>query len=299
MKNKRGELTTQQLVVMIILITSFAILLFLLFRLNLTETTQKELCYNSVIMKGGSILPGEAIPLNCKRSYVCLTADGTCEKMTKPQLQKVKTKNETYKVLADELASCWWMFGEGKINYVGEDAISKLYCSFCAQVAFDDSISEIFKNKEIDKKEFYIYLTQEKIQKKDITYSQYLYQANDVNKIFDGNFGKIDLDRSHYVMMGINSDISTLGWVWRIGAGTAIVAGGIALAPFTGGGSAGIATSTLYALGGGIAGATAGGLLIAPVVKGASGDDYVRPSIIEIGSKEYNSLNCDSIETLS
>ena len=139
MKNKlfpkfqKGELTTQQLVVIIILITSFAILLFFLFRLNLTETTNKELCYNSVIMKGSSIFPGETIPLNCKRSYICLTSDGTCEKMTKPQLQKVKTKEETYKVLADEMADCWWMFGEGKINYIGEEVIPDLYCSLCSK----------------------------------------------------------------------------------------------------------------------------------------------------------------------
>ena len=62
--NKKGELTTHQLVGLIILIVSFAVILFLLFRLNLGETTNKEICHNSVIMKGKSIASKLISPTN-------------------------------------------------------------------------------------------------------------------------------------------------------------------------------------------------------------------------------------------
>lgn len=50
-KNRKGELTTQQLVMLIILILSFAVILFFIFRLNLGGTTNKEICHDSVVKK--------------------------------------------------------------------------------------------------------------------------------------------------------------------------------------------------------------------------------------------------------
>ena len=61
------------------------------------------------------------------------------------ETKKVKTETEVYGILADEMADCWWMFGEGKVNYVGKDLPEKqLYCSICSQLAFDNSLEEIF-----------------------------------------------------------------------------------------------------------------------------------------------------------
>ena len=74
---KKAELTTKQLVTIIILITSFIIILFLFFRLNLGPVNDKEICHNSVIMKSKS-LPGQGA-LNCKTSYVCISGGGECE----------------------------------------------------------------------------------------------------------------------------------------------------------------------------------------------------------------------------
>ena len=56
----------------------------------------------------------DAIPLKCSRIYICISKDGTCERMTKPEVKKVKTEDEIYNILAEEMATCWWMFGEGK-----------------------------------------------------------------------------------------------------------------------------------------------------------------------------------------
>ena len=49
--NTRAELTTQQIVGLIILIISFVIILYFIFALNLGETTDKEICHNSVALR--------------------------------------------------------------------------------------------------------------------------------------------------------------------------------------------------------------------------------------------------------
>ena len=103
--NKKGELAMQQIVIMIILIASFVILLFFLTKLNLGKTTDREICHNSVIARGSSVLPTNAIPLDCGREYICLTEDGSCEQLTKTELKEISgEKEEVYSILAEEMA---------------------------------------------------------------------------------------------------------------------------------------------------------------------------------------------------
>ncbi len=295
-KNKRGELATQQIVLLIILIASFAILLFFLVQLNLGQTTEKEICHNSVVTKGSSILPGETVPLDCKRQYLCLTKDGSCEQMTKPNKERVDSREEVYEILANEMADCWWMFGEGKIDYVKDDLFEKLYCSICSQVAFDDSMSGIFENGLIYENILYAYMEDNKVPNNEETYLYYLYKANDYEKVKQDleesgvEFGRIDITNQYYVMMGITSDVSKLGWAARVGGGVFA----IALTPIIGAGWGGIGVATLLASGGAGVG-TAVGIF----VEGLSGNHYLAPSIIEVNSEEFESLDCKSISTLA
>ena len=103
-QDKKGELTTQQIVAITILVVSFIVILFLLFRLNLGEETDKELCRNSVLLKSKSILPEGSVSLNCYRSYKCITYDGSCEGLNKPEVVKVETKEEIYSDLTNEIS---------------------------------------------------------------------------------------------------------------------------------------------------------------------------------------------------
>ena len=308
--NKKGELTTQQIVMLIILIASFAVILFFIFRLGLGEEQEREVCHNSVLMKGNALIPDEAAPLNCKKQYVCISADKTCEGMTDPILKKVKTKNETFEALAEEMADCWWMFGEGEINYAGKGFASKLSCALCDQIIFDDSMKKIFPSEEIDKKEFYEFLTKQEFSNGE-TYSQYLFGGvTSVDQIYQGEdsipFLKSNGDfRRYYILTGMAGEVSTLKWI-LIGAGSAaVIAGGLALAPFTGGGSAVVASSvivgTLSWAGGtaatvGVAAGITGSKFIAPVLKGKFGD-LIPPSIIEANSPEFVALNCSVLAT--
>lgn len=287
MINKRGDITTQQIVLLIILIASFAVILFFIFRLNLGATTAKEVCHNSVITRGASVLPGESVPLNCKTTYVCITQDGSCENSAGSfEKKKVATSDEVYDLLANEMADCWWMFGEGKINYIGKEFLSERYCSICSQINFDNSIKEkIFESGEITQKTFYEYLAKINVSNKGISYLEYLYGLNSVQKMEESlksknsDFGKITLEKQYYIVMGISSKVGAEGWA---------VAGGIAGAIL--GGPIGI---IIGAVAGGV-----GGPMLGTVVQGED-KAYLSPTIIEANSAAFDSLQCASIKTLA
>ncbi|VVB83245.1 Uncharacterised protein [uncultured archaeon] len=295
-KNRGGELTTQQIVLLIILIASFAVILFFLFRLNLGKTTDAETCHNSIVQRGSGVLPKESVPLNCKTQYVCLTKDGTCNEMTSPQIEKVNTKEDVYNVLANQMADCWWMFGEGKLNYIQDTALSSLYCSICDQVAFDKSVNNIFASGEIDQNDFYNYLSTHNASGKDVNYLEYLtgvtISHSIITAVKDGSadLGKINLNNQYYIMTGIFNKVSILTW---IGGGVA-VGGAIGVAIVSGGASIPL---TLAIIGGSTIGGTAG-YFIGTKVKGPSGNDYIPPTLIGANSEDFNKLKCASIKTI-
>ncbi|MFH1311186.1 MAG: hypothetical protein ABIH65_02165 [Nanoarchaeota archaeon] len=210
LENKRAELTTKQLVTIIILIVSFIIILFLIFQLNLGGTTDKEICHNSVVLKGQSqIVAG---PLDCRTSYICISGGNDCS-ITKTA-SKVDVdpndKNEIMKAIADEMASCWWMFGEGKIDYgAGLLGSSSVGYALCSIIEFDDKVQE--KIKEISYSEFYNYL--KTIQKEGSqNYLNYLYGVNDVNYLviesqftININQDKIMTNQRYSILTGIDN----------------------------------------------------------------------------------------------
>jgi len=297
MKKIKGEITTQQIVLLIILLVSFSIILFLLFRLDIGKESDKEICHNSVVMKGLSVVPSEAVPLKCSRTYVCITKDGSCEKMTSPEIVKAKTKDEVYKALAEEMANCWWMFGEGKVDYVGKDLAQNLYCSICSQIVLDDSISDIKEfNGIIEQKDFYASLEKIQMVDKNMNYLEYLTSystfssfENYMNK--EGTtFGNFEFNKPYFVMMGINSVVGV--WKW---AGIGTVGLGLIAAPFTGGYSLGI--SALIIGGSGTVGGI-GGYFIGTTVKGDGiENEFLRPVIMEADANSLKKFGCEDILT--
>ena len=101
-KNTKGELSTEQIVLLIILIVSFVIILFFLFALRPGQESKKEVCHQSVVLKGNVAIPTDAMPLKCETNYLCITKDGTCEGLTKPSIEKVNSEEEIYDVTKKE-----------------------------------------------------------------------------------------------------------------------------------------------------------------------------------------------------
>jgi hypothetical protein len=302
MSNKKGEITTEQIVLLIILLVSFIIILFLLFRLNLGKESASDVCHNSVVMRGNSVIPANAVPLKCSRTYICLSGDGTCEGMTKPEIKTVKTKDDVYSALAEEMANCWWMFGEGKVDYIGKDFFIKdNYCSICSQIGFDDSLKQIDGiGNSINEDEFYNYLAVTPAPDKGMNYAQYLFGTNDIQslknqKLTDANgkeitaetFGTIDLNKKYFVIMGITSEIA--GKAWKVAAGIGVTAVGFFIpgAGWTLGGS--ILGTLIFEFGDEVAGIIVPGNGIK--------NNFMAPTIQEANSESLSKLNCYEVIT--
>jgi hypothetical protein len=228
-KIKRGELTTQQIVGLIILITSFAVILFFFFRLNLGETTNKEICHNSVVLAGKGTLSKIATgggSLDCRTSYVCISGGGKCEGINptetkkinmNPKLVKDKSKDDlikeqVMKAIADEMVDCWWMFGEGKIDYIGGTSFTgEKSCSICSMVVFDKNI----ENQEISYNYFYNYL---RTTKKDNskTYLNYLFGVDDVDGLGKGYLSnEFDFSKEYFISTALGKE-SVFESYWTI-----------------------------------------------------------------------------------
>lgn len=303
---KRGELTTTQIVTLVLLIASFLIILYFIFLADFGKTTDKELCHNSVVTRSESVLPTDAIELECKTSYVCLTEDGSCDVLTNPEIVKVSSKDEVYEALARELAECWWMFGEGKYEYVSKDFLpGNLYCSVCSQIAFDDSVRErVFQEESPSLKEFFTYLSTHNLRDSAMTYATYLFGSDDSASLetalsqSNATFDSLDLQKQYYVLMGITAEVSTLGYV---AVGAAVVGGAafaLISAPASWPATVGILVKTAAVAGGAAVGGV-GGYFAGVSVEGSSGNDFLVPTLVEVNSQSFEAYSCEDVVTLA
>ncbi len=305
MRHIKGEITTQQIVLLVILLVSFIVILFLIFRLDLGKESDKEICHNSVVMRSASISK-EAIPLKCSRTYICLSEDGSCERMSDPDVKKVKTEEEIYNILAEEMADCWWMFGEGKIDYVGKDFFLRdNYCSICSQIGFDNSVKEIEGIGEaISKDNLYDYLSKTKMPDSEVTYAEYIFGTNDVLKLKTaplrgedganmvvGTFGNLDLNKQHFVMMGITSEVS--GRIWKIAVGSTVAVVGL----FVGYTWVGLISGALIVGAGEVAGGVEPEISAILVEGNGVKNTFMAPTIQEANSNSLRKLNCYDVLT--
>ncbi len=151
---------------------------------------------------------------------------------------------------------------------------------------------------EIDKKDFYDYLSKKNISGKDKSYLDYLVglKSSEIKSTLqdsNSDFGKINFGKQYYVIMGIVSDVSALKWV---GAGIILV-GTTAAIVLTAGSVAPILIAIGTAGGAGLGGI--GGYFAGTMLMGESGNSYLTPTIIEANSADFDKLNCKEIRTLA
>ena len=157
MRFKKGELTTTQIVTVIILIMSFAVILFFLYRLGFQSENQKEICRNSVELKAKDILGVSS--LNCKTEYFCITEKDKCSQDSGAEIVR-GSKVEISKKVGDSAYDCFWQYGEGEkkfvdwsfFNYVGDHKA----CGICSKFSLngvsinkEDALSYISSNKDL------------------------------------------------------------------------------------------------------------------------------------------------------
>jgi hypothetical protein len=204
-KNTRGELTTQQIIGLVILVTSFVVILILLARLDLGETSNSQICHNSVVLRDKSNFKTET--LDCKTNYLCVSGGDDCIEGNYDSTIKIGlTQKELFGVLAEELVDCWWMFGEGALDYVDWDFVGKSnHCAICSAIRFDSSIQENFI-ESITLSEFYNFLSTNTIEGKQETYLKYLYGVEDVDLLEGKNLSQMTFDFTNKYLVVTGKD---------------------------------------------------------------------------------------------
>jgi hypothetical protein len=135
-KNLKGELTSNQLIAIIILIISFSIILIFIFTWDFEETIDEETCRNSIVMRGAIPVFKDSVQIKCKTKNLCFSMGGECEFSDSSKIV-VEGENSLVREIGELIYSCWNINGQGKIDYSSGD-----YCNICYRIRFDDKIRE-------------------------------------------------------------------------------------------------------------------------------------------------------------
>lgn len=295
---KKGELTSKQLITIIILIVSFAIILVFLFTLDLKREINTESCRNSVILRGSEI--GKTASLQCKTQDVCLTADGDCEQRGKDTVViKVENKQQMLDEVSDLLYDCWWQMGEGKVDYAPSGiGFEESYCAICNTIKVDESITTKEDLKKIEMKELYLYMQSKKVPNGEVSYLYYLLKLNSMESVRQSILGssQIDIYEQHLDLTNpkgyaIITGVTKQGWgntVLYAGVG-AIAVGVIVI-------SAGTATPIIVGLSAAVGSAVGGG---AGYYVSNGDNKYLSPMVYSYDAEVIKNLDCKEFSTLS
>ena len=191
---KRGEITSTQIVTVILLIAGFVVVLYFITLFNPSEEIDRTACHQSVIFRGTLPVFGDAkdfIPLNCKTEKICISTKGSgeCEDFSgvveaeEVKTVKVSKAEDVSKAISDDVVDCWSTLGQGKVslfsNFLAQSyGVGTIYptCVVCSRVAFD--------KKALDEKGIKIsdvnlddYMRKNKVPGKELSYYEYLSDA--------------------------------------------------------------------------------------------------------------------------
>src|SRR3989344_2415783 len=250
MKEKKGTLSATMIVGIILLVIGFGILLIFMYNFYWVQDIDRTVCHESAIYK--ATLPDildvkEYIPLKCHTRKVCIGQKSAwvpgflkkakCddefkgEKYTNVWVSSNEDKREKQinQFLAREMAECWEMLGEGKIQLFkrefARDEESGLptwetkRCVICTRISFDEELK-----KELGEiKGLGDYLIRHKVPNSDESYWEFLSSGMDSEGYTLEN-DKYSLVQKAVVF--IEHD-KTDAIKWLLGFGTGAAGGGI------------------------------------------------------------------------
>jgi len=310
--DKKGELTSSQIVIWALIITGFIVVVIFIFLIPWGATINKEVCHQSVVLRHSANIKGTTgglISFKCQIGKICFTSGafqecGEFEGIKGVEKIKVKTKDDIIEEIANLKYDCWDMLGRGYLDYHGAGIdISKKYCSPCYRVAFSKEVQENIVN-EISYEELYRWMGSHKIPNQEKNYLQFLYGINSYDEISNLEFlempevrswsdygasgnrqqrqlGKIDFFQEQVILTTMSKD----GWgktIWG-----AVIGGGTVVALFASGGT--IAPVIL------IAGGAVGGGYISDYIAG-NPIKFSPPVILPWKSEVLREFECDEID---
>lgn len=163
--NKRGDINWFIVTIIISLIT-LAVFLIIIIAFPFSNVIDSSACKESVILK--ATLPGdkveakEFINLRCKTRKLCVSMDskGKCDSLGKDfETMRLTATNDAARkdqikmFISREMASCWEMLGEGKLEIFSRawvwDSSNLTKGIICTRIEFDDSVL-MGKDKEMN-----------------------------------------------------------------------------------------------------------------------------------------------------
>jgi hypothetical protein len=170
-KLKRGTILQEKVIGIIIFIIVAAIIIGLIIYENNSNKNiiDKETCHKSVLkrsnyfMRSGDFKPVDLFPLKCQAEEINI---------------KTTNEEEIKKTIANAMYDCWWMLGEGKIDFFSEESfydmtetpwgVNRVNCLICSTINFEDRVKK--ENIQVDLATF---LQERKIPLKNLTYIDY------------------------------------------------------------------------------------------------------------------------------
>ncbi len=315
-ENKRGELTSQQIVTIVILIVSFVIILAFIVSLNLKAEVNKESCRNSVILRGSAL--GKSTSLQCKTQEVCISGGEECNNLGKDAVTiKAETKEELFNELSDLLYDCWYQMGEGKIDYAPTGfGFEENYCAICNTIKFDEKIKGNEELRTIKAEEFYRYLQAKKIPNEDKSYLNYLYGVNSLDAVRESILQKtteagtpLDIYNEN-IDFGYDKGYAIITGIIKQGRGITLISTGVGIAAgitiaVMATPAAGIASAKLvqsgFVLLGTSASAKTGGILggLIGLVLSSGDEGFTPPNIYPFDGETVEKLDCKQFTSLA
>ena len=191
-KKKRGTISVDFLITMILLILGFAILIIFLFNIGGTGSLDRTVCEQSVTMR--ATLPGivkTVIPLKCQTNKICITSGKITDIFKKSECRdfagetginyvKVSGLTQIEQIYAREIYDCWNMMGQGKLSLFSQNApsltgLGSVYptCVICTRIAYD---AVALKSLGINAEDIDIqgYMMTHKVPEKNYTYFEFI-----------------------------------------------------------------------------------------------------------------------------
>ncbi len=248
------------LVSLIIILFSLAVIVLILVKFNFKPEVDRAACKESAVIRAS--LPDkldaqDLVSLTCKTNRICVTdktiGNGNCDdglgsKFVTTRLSGSRENKETQikMLLAREMADCWNMLGEGNLKIFSSEISTNAWNGkivVCSRVMFDDTV---IGSKAVDQitevTGMNNYLLSHKVPGKDVSYWDYLRNANDGDtlQMLNGNAvvgsqinDRMDLTNQKAIFY-LESSTSKIGGV--MGSVTAVVTSTLIMGAFGGAG---------------------------------------------------------------
>ncbi len=186
----------------------------------------REVCHQSVILRATApdtfLGTKDYVPLKCNTRKVCITEDffgkGDCEEFAGEEYDKARISGDKEEkerkikmFLAREIADCWTMMGEGKVQIFTREMRETSNCVICSRIAFDDELKEdIGEIRGLEK-----YILTHKVPNKDISYWEFLTHSSHIPS-YSAESDVYSMDEKAIVFMEIGEGTLT-SWIPEIG----------------------------------------------------------------------------------